>query len=166
MGCFISQRPILHNVRAAVGDHRRCKAKQATTSFSPVLTAISRRPKKAAASVLPERTKPACHPERVLGTKAAPFQGDEERQFQCPSQQSNLRKPTFDPRLETFPKVLKLHAKILSGRHRAWPPPSQVPLALAALSCRGLEKGKQNVESRSQAFAHPTPTPHFLPNIP
>lgn len=83
----------------------------------PVLTAISRGPKKAAASVLPERTKPACHPERVLGTKAAPFQGDEERQFQCPSQRSNLRKPTFDPRLQTFPKVLRLHAKILSGRH-------------------------------------------------
>lgn len=114
---------------------------------------------------LAAQSRPAIQ-DTFSSTKAAPFPRDEEKQLQRLSQRPNLRKPTFHPGLETSPKVLKLHAKILSGRHRAWLPPSQVPLALAALSCRGLEKGKQNVKSRSQASAHPTPTPHFLPHVP
>lgn len=75
--------PSCTTVGAAVGDHRRCKATQATSSVSP--TATPEFPGGGReSSALPKSTQLTCHPEHHFPYQTIPFSRPEGRQFERP----------------------------------------------------------------------------------
>lgn len=79
--------------------------------FLPHVTAVSRGPKRAAASILPDRTKPTCHPEYVLSTKAGPFQGMKKGSFKVPVNVQISENQLLIQDLRPLPKFLSCTPK-------------------------------------------------------